>query len=615
MRASNSVAGPGRHSNRNAAASEAPLTVDLFPKVNPLLPWLPGETLFSICSRHDRLWGYRSSAQSAQVLFGRRRLGTQHDLPSGLDEFVARTQEEFGSTGEIACSRTLLRFYRPFLAPEMVGEAVATMRGPVVSHLKFRLGLLTSRFRANHPLKACLACMQADVLEHGWVYWHLEHQFPGVWCCPTHGGPLLVSTVKSTGVRRFEWSLPESSQLICAWDAGECPGLDALLRLSLLIRALVVAPGCDGWLNGHDVQRVLWIRLRERGWCTSAGSIRLAKAAADYLHHCLRLRLPEELTGLPATLEQAKAQLGRVLRPLRTGVHPMRLLVAIDWLFADAEHFTALIAEGTLPIDRGSASEQSRAPAASLRDTRREHLLSLVREGSSATAAAADVGIDVSTAMSWAAAGGFRVGRRPKILKSELRSSLIRALRQGADKAHVAARFGVSVATVTRLLLTEVGLHDDWTASRVRRARRRARQDWLQVQADHPGLRTKLLRAIKPASYAWLYRHDRAWLIDNSPPSSTRSGCERQESVRWDERDLNLSSAVENAVAHLATVAGPKALRLWQIYQLVPALKPKLRVLERLPLTQRALERALVRRPSSATTDDLFGMPSDVDST
>ena len=45
-----------------------------------LLCWLPDETLFSLVSRHHQLWGHVTSAQTCQLIFGRARAGTHHDL-------------------------------------------------------------------------------------------------------------------------------------------------------------------------------------------------------------------------------------------------------------------------------------------------------------------------------------------------------------------------------------------------------------------------------------------------------------------------------------------------------------------------------------------------------
>lgn len=315
------------------------MVADLFPRGDSLLPWLPGETLFSLCSRHHRLWGYRLSSRSSEVMFGGRRIGTQHDFPSGLDAFALRTDGHLGSAVEIARDRTMLRFYRAFLAQSEIDYAIWSMRGPAVAHLKFRLGLLTSRFRANHPLKACTACMQNDLSVHGWVYWHQVHQFPGVWICPIHHLPLRTSRLKSTGVERFLWHLPVESQLEVPWQTSVATQTQAIQRLSLLTMALVGRNLDDGFLHADSVQRTLRVRLQERGWLTAGGYARLTDAATDYLQHCTLLRLPNELAGLPKTQHEAKVQIGRLIRPLRSGVHPIRLLVAIDWLFTDLDDF------------------------------------------------------------------------------------------------------------------------------------------------------------------------------------------------------------------------------------------------------------------------------------
>jgi hypothetical protein len=388
------------------------MSVDLFPCVDSMLPWLPGETLFSLCSRQHRLWGYSLSSRSAEIMFGGKRLGTQHDFPSGLDAFALRTEGQLGSAVEIARERTMLRFYQPFLAKTEIDHAIWAMRGPVVTHLKFRLGLLTSRFRANHPLKACLACMQTDLSEHGWVYWHLEHQYPGVWICPVHGAPLRISQVKSTGVERFLWSRPVEAHLGDPWPASDVAQPVALLRLSKLTVALVDCNREDGWLGADAVQDTLRARLRERGWLTATGNARLAVAAADYLQHCSTLRLPAELAGLPSTLEEAKAQIGRLIRTLRSGVHPIRLLVAIDWLFSGPDDFLALHS-GAADVDTiRPANEVTTSASPSASDlARRARLAALLKSGTSATAAAKEIGIDVSTAMAWAADEGIQVPR------------------------------------------------------------------------------------------------------------------------------------------------------------------------------------------------------------
>jgi hypothetical protein len=134
-------------------------------------------------------------------LFGGRRLGTHHDFPSGLEHFAGRTAGELGTVREVAVQRMLLKFFLPFLGADVAGDAVATVRGKSVAHLKLRLGLLTSRYRAHHPLKACRACMARDLEEHQTAYWHIEHQYPGVSHCHLDGELLLQSTLKGNRSR------------------------------------------------------------------------------------------------------------------------------------------------------------------------------------------------------------------------------------------------------------------------------------------------------------------------------------------------------------------------------------------------------------------------------
>lgn len=141
------------------------------------------------------------------------------------------------------------------------------------------------------------------------------------------------------------------------------------------------------------------------------------------------------------------------------------------------------------------------------------------------------------------------------------------------------------------------GLHSAWKLARAAAAQRRARGAWQKLLRKYPGVGVKMLRAMDAASYAWLYRNDRAWLTEHTPARATSQTNPRQGTVRLDERDLSLSGEVERAVERLARPGRP--LQLWQIYQAVPGLKPKLAVLHRLPLTEQVIERALGPRRCS----------------
>ncbi len=585
-------------------------TDDLFG--NPaFLSWLPGETLFSLVSRHHYFWGHALSARTCEQFFGHTRAGSQHDLPSRLAHFVSRTNQCFGDVETIAKNHTLLAYYAAFISPEELNNAIACMAGDSVVHLKLRLGILTSRFRANHPLKSCEACMKEDRSAFGWAYWRMEHQYPGVWICQKHGLQLLESDLKATGVERFQWHLPAAGHFR-QWPADPLKAmLDGHTALHSLSRQVIdlTANAPNRSIQTSRLHEVYRAELVRREWVTRGGSFRMPVIAASFVDHVKHLRTVPELEALPTTADEAAIQLGRLLRPPRSGTHPLRHMVLINWLYGSAEAFwqaqaSALTPPVALPTTIFSADQKSNN---SNNDPRREQLIGLLTvKKQSARMAAAAIGIDVGTAMSWAAQAGLSISRRPKKLVAELRQRTIAELQKGIDKAVVAANAQVSVVTITKLLLSEVGLHASWRQAREHRARAKAREIWVHHLQTHPGVGTKFLRALEPAPYAWLYRNDRTWLDSHKPDQQALPARSGGLHVLWDERDLTLSAEVKQAAQSLRRGAGTRQIKLWQIYQAIPALKAKIAALDRLPLTRRAIDQAIQRHGAKSAAPDLF---------
>lgn len=573
----------------------------LFPEYQ-LLSWLPDETFFSLVSRHHQLWGHVTSAQTCQLIFGSARAGTHHDLPNSLGAFSQRTNALLGEVDFIARERTLLKFYAAFAPPGESENAVACMSSASVAHLKLRLGILTSRFRANHPLKACPQCMEQDLRETGWAYWHLKHQFPGVWMCTTHKQPLLQSALKANGVERFQWLLPRLSELNPASVAPiETIASPVLLSLAELIEHLVQSAEHQPLLLGklHEVYRQ---ELHARGWIAGVASLRTGQIATAFLNYCEPLRRIPEFASLAEDEEGMATQLGRLLRPPRSGTHPLRHLLLIHWLFGDAQRF-----------DCGLKSEDAhnRAPtqddvltALPVVDTRIDRLCSLVQEeGQSVRKAASLVGVDPQTALVWAAKAGIAISRRPQKLSTNVRAKAIRDLRRGIDKEKAASQAGVSVGSITRLLLSDAKLHADWSEARSAKARAHSRALWLQLLQSSGSLGIKWMRQLDPRTYMWLYRNDRAWLDANKPDLLPASLRPRPSVVDWEARDEQLRGLVREAALRLMEERGVRRIHFWQLCQQIHDLRAKRASLHRLPRTLEAIQAALTAHLPS---QDLF---------
>jgi hypothetical protein len=582
---------------------------ELFPFLE-LPQWLPDELLFSLASRHHVFSGNALDTSTCVQLFG-TRAGASHDFACGVDHFARSTRGQLGDAFEIIYEHTIAPFYFRLRSSLDVADACASMRADALGSIKYRLGLLTSRFRANHPLKACPQCMEEDLRSHFTPYWHLSHQYPGVWSCPVHGLALLESTVKSTGVGRFLWCLPNNKQLTGAVFDGKStqPGKgswEAISAFTNLVSGYAGLPHAFRF-DISTLLRTYVARLEEGRFKAIGGSLRWSRIGPAFLAAVAPLRTLRELAALPCDEKEVAAQLGRLLREPRTGTHPLRHLAVIYWLFGDwASFIRAYRCSETASVEVTIAKASQSASGHAAPDETRASFLRLVsEEAMSITGAARQTGIDTTTAMAWAAHAGIATPRRAKRLKDGLREGLIGDLRSGLEKSAAARKYGISIQTVTTTLRTEIGLQHAWAEARHDIARHAARSRWGELVAHNPGVGVKVLRSMAPAAYAWLYRNDRTWLQDQNRHLLMVARVSRSP-VNWDERDNRLASEVRKLACQLSSESSGRPARLWQLYQQLPELKAKLSALDRLPLTRRAIEEVIRNRRRTGKTKQLF---------
>jgi transposase len=569
-----------------------PLSLPL-DSLQPALPqaWLPDETLFSFCSRYHAASGNRLSSTTCRQLYGHPTQGCAHDFPARLDYLRSIAGDGLGTVEAIVEQRSVLPLYLRFASDSLIKTTLSAAALSSSGHLKFQLGLLTSSFRANHPLKACRLCMIEDAERHITPYWHREHQLPGVCVCSRHGCWLQSSDLKATGVHRFHWLLPFASQFA---PAVLTPPPASAVRLTQMVAGLVNMPGLR--ICPQRMNQAIRAELDKRG-LLSGETRRLRHLASGdaYIEFLSPLLTVEQLDQLPATKNAACAAIARQLAPARSGVHPLHRLAIAAWLFHSPEELLARMEqqgprEATIPSQKSSNTVRS--------DSRRDRFLELVTAGSSTSAAARELGIDTTTGMAWAARAGVPTSRRPKLLKGELRGQLIAMLRSGVGKSEVAELGGVSVQTVTTLLRTEVGLHEAWRLAGFSIAQQHNRSIWQLITTANPISGVKAARLAEPAVYAWLYRNDHDWLTERTAElaKAARAPCSR---VDWDARDQQLADQVRWVALQMSETQAVRRIRLCDLCQRIPDLKAKLLKLDRLPLTRAAIFLAVRReRPA-----------------
>lgn len=493
----------------------------LFPDLT-VASWLPDETLFSLVSRHHRLSSNTLPATTCQQVFGHRRQGSAHDFPSRINDFVHRTNGSLGSAENIIYGHSLLPYYLPFRNQSVADDAYAAMQGGGIGSLKYKLGILTSRFRAHHPLKACLQCLIGDRENWGVAYWHRHHQWPGAWLCLQHGTGLWESVLKATKVERFGWHLPHEDSLV---EVVKLAKEDEVLKSGLLKRiaentqSLASVP--KGWhFEPKRLIQTYETGLAKHGFMCGTGTQRnLSKIAQRFTEFVRPLKVYPEFHGLPGSEAQAASQMTRLLTEERMGTHPLRHVVFISWIFGTWSEFWKTY--HALHADLGIYSKKKQAVAItdqeSEADCRREEFVALLKNGTTVSAASNALKIDPATGMAWAAALGISTPSRAKVFKQEKRIDAIKLLQKGVDKEVVAGKYSLSISTITKLLRSTPRLQQTWHSVRNEKTRLEAKRKWRQALVRNPSANLKVLRKFESAAYAWLYRNDRTWLEQNKP--------------------------------------------------------------------------------------------------
>lgn len=311
--------------------------------------WLPGETLFSLASRHHIVSCNCFSKDTSDQLFGRGHAGPCHDFPSGIDFFVRKTGSRFGVAETIIFERTLLPFYLPLNSKTHAEKAIRTMRGDRIGSLRYSMGMLLDHFRACHPLRACEVCMKEDIDRFGVAYWHRIHQIPGVWCCPDHHCALMLSSETGTFTGHYDWCLPWMNCLTGCASAPSCPveseQLDSINQFAYAaLRLTALAPRV--FLDRELLARVYSDRLVSVGLREVGGKLRLSDCVGSVLKSSAPLRAKADLSALPATEDRARAYVSKLCwRPI-VRMHPLLHLFTIVWLFGNWEAFWHVVERG-----------------------------------------------------------------------------------------------------------------------------------------------------------------------------------------------------------------------------------------------------------------------------
>lgn len=176
---------------------------------------MPDEMLHSRITRYHFLSGNRTVGETFRDLFGSEPFNVGM-LPKRIEVLAARLPGVTANNlDELICTNTTFPAYRPFLG---ISDGA---KGPLTGHSFIGVARIPRREGTVHrKAKLCPTCVQQDLLELGYAYWHRSHHLPGVSVCWRHGDLLMQACPRcSHPFFRKNRMLPSLSEpCVCGWS-------------------------------------------------------------------------------------------------------------------------------------------------------------------------------------------------------------------------------------------------------------------------------------------------------------------------------------------------------------------------------------------------------------
>ncbi|MGA3951968.1 TnsD family Tn7-like transposition protein [Ralstonia nicotianae] len=504
----------------------------------------PDETVFGIAARQHRLSGNRSSSDSLLELFGSNRIIPGSLLPGHLGRLFDYLGTTNGSPhSSLVDQHTVLPYWRLFVPSERYQAVQSAMWRTAATGLKLTLGLISSRLGGGSTLRYCDACAESDLANLGVPTWHRTHQMPGVLLCPDHALPLHECDHLSQQVHRHTLFLPDEQFIPFSCPANEISkaAKAQLLRIATLSTELMDLP----WEMVSLVPdlRARYLALLDQFSMVTVGQrVRVAELQRHVVDYWAPISGMEPFASLFASIDGNHIWIDDLVRKQRGTHHPLKHLLLIGAISPSVEAFL----HEDMALRTPSAVHCS--PISTADSSVVSHVLRLMKdERHSARYAARELGVDVQTILTIAHRHGVEIARRSKWVFAPERDAIRQRLRVGTPLTEITRKLGISASTVSRVLAADPDLQRARREVLLSLRRDGERSCLLGTLKQRPLLSPSGLRQRVPACYAWLYRHDRAWLgehlLDLQPGARTPKSC-----VDWRKRDARLARAIRLVV-------------------------------------------------------------------
>lgn len=507
----------------------------------------PEETLYSLLARYNMYSGNIKDKHTIKDLFGFSSKRATSEFITGIEILLSRFPLTGLSSRDLIYKHTSFPFYSAFLPQERVekNEEQMLFLGKGICN---SIGINASSVTNLRYLHHCKLCISDDLNQYGETYWHRVHQLPGVVLCPKHKVP-LIRLIKQL----YEYS--QHSYLLASdnLDDYTCnqPFNDNLIK-----QLFEVSLAAQWLLNSQVImpdycfyrEKYLAI-LKERNIASANGRVNQKEFIKLFQERYDTNFLNSLEIDLHIDSEKGR-WLKSIVRQHRSGFHPIKHILVILFLFETLSDFYA---------EEHKYSPFGEGPWPCLNPVHTHFREKVITN------------IEISTNVKNKKPIGFfrcfcgfeysRTGpdkeendayRRDRLINTgTMWSETLKTLtQQGIATKTIAQRLDVDSKTVKTKLAKLRNAKNDKTSNRLEaEALDKHRQTWLNMRDNNPGMSLSQLRKLNGNEYMWLYRNDRVWLNENTPPKDYR-GQHSNIRINWVNRDIELVEEVKTIVSN-----------------------------------------------------------------
>lgn len=467
-----------------------------------------------------------------------------------------------------------------------------SMKGEYGGHIHACTGISASSIPTPQFFRFCSDCLKQDEQEYGEIYWHRIHQTPGVLVCPYHGTPVQNSTVNCQGLNQYKY---EAASLENCRENALVPNYSSkALKILYQISQDIV------WLFNHPQlpKPLNWYRQRylnlliDKKLATASKRVYQKQLINEFLFFFGR----EVLDNLSSMIDTKDDHnwLSSIVRKNRKSFHPIRHLLMMIFLKGSAKDFFE---------EHHSHQPFGKSPWLCFNGAVDHYLQSVVTNSKishcidnkkplgtfscfcgmvynrTASPNNQDSDYKIGKVITYGAIWERRLQELVEIEKLGLRAT--------------ARELKVDPRTIKKYV-NKLGLNPSWKSSQIQQnpvtirntesLQNQKRQQWLNLQKDHPTATKTTLRNLASPIYSWLYRNDKEWLNENSP--ELQQPMVMHNRVNWSQRDIQIKKRVQSVVTELLNLEVPNRVTLRKIGTMTGLKAILEKNLDKLPLTQ-----------------------------